>query len=204
MDARVRLHEVGQMTVEMTRLRADAQENRDRILAAAGELFAERGLDVGMRDIARRAGVGPATLYRRFPTRQALIDEAYAIEVAACRGIVEDACADQDAWHGFSVAVRRLVVLNVRNRGFVDALVSTATPSDVAEHRRELLGLLAGVARQAQREGALRADFDPADLLLILSAGRGLLAPRQEREAAARRFAELAIDGLRARPVVGE
>ena len=50
------------MSTEMTRLRVDARENRDRILAAAGELFAERGLDVGMRDIARRAGVGPATL----------------------------------------------------------------------------------------------------------------------------------------------
>lgn len=188
------------MTIEMTRLRADARENRDRILAAARELFAERGLDVGMRDIARRAGVGPATLYRRFATRQSLIDEAIGVEFVACRRIVEDACADPDAWSGFSGAVRRLIALNVRNRGFVDALVAMAPPPGLAAHRRELLQLLADLARRAQDDGALRPDFVPADLILVLSAGRGLIAPRQELEAAAGRFAELAIDGLRVRP----
>ena len=83
-DAPVRLDEVrthGRAHLTQM-LRADAQENRDRILAAARALFAERGLDVGMREIARRAGVGPATLYRRFPTKQALIDEAFAVELA--------------------------------------------------------------------------------------------------------------------------
>ncbi|WP_348786479.1 helix-turn-helix domain-containing protein [Leifsonia sp. NPDC080035] len=187
------------MTLESTRLRADAQENRDRILAAASELFAERGLDVGMRDIARRAGVGPATLYRRFPTRQDLIDEAFAVETAACRRIVEDGCADPDPWRGFSEALRRLIVLNVRNRGFVDALVSTTPSAATAAHRRELLGMLDGVARRAREQGTLRADYAPTDLILILSAGRGLSASRRDLlPAAARRFADLAIDGLRA------
>jgi AcrR family transcriptional regulator len=188
------------MTAEMTRLRVDARENRDRILAAASELFAERGLDVGMRDVARRAGVGPATLYRRFPTRQALIDEALAAEFDACRRIVEDACAEQDAWRGFSVALRRLVVLNTRNRGLVDALVSTVPPSALAEHRRDLLQQLAGVARRAQEDGDLRPDFVPSDLLLVLSAARGVSAPAPQREHAATRFAELALDALRAHP----
>ncbi|MGN6425721.1 MAG: TetR/AcrR family transcriptional regulator [Leifsonia sp.] len=187
------------MSTEMTRLRVDARENRDRILAAAAELFAERGLDVGMRDIARRAGVGPATLYRRFPTRQALIDEAFSVELAACRGIVEDACADPDAWRGFSTAVRRLLVANVRNRGFVDALVSRTPSSRIARHRDELLGMLDGVARRARADGALRADYRIADLVLVLSAGRGLNASRRDLlPSAADRFADLAIEGLRA------
>ena len=64
------------MAQEVTHnLRADAQENRDRILDAARALFSERGLDVSMREVARCAEVGPATLYRRFPTKQALIDD---------------------------------------------------------------------------------------------------------------------------------
>jgi AcrR family transcriptional regulator len=198
-DALVRFQEVGRMTAEMPRLRADARENRDRILAAAADLFAERGLDVGMRDIARRAGVGAATLYRRFPTRQDLIDAAFAVEHAACRGIVEDACAQEDPWRGFTDAVRGLVALNVRNRGFVDALM-TRTPSDVfARHRRELLPMLDGLARRAQASGGLRPDFEIGDLVIVLAAGRGLARGRRELlPHAARRFADLAIDGFRA------
>lgn len=67
-------------------LRADAQDNRDRVLEAARALFAERGIDVTMRQIARRADVGPATLYRRFPTKQILVDEAFEYELRSCRG----------------------------------------------------------------------------------------------------------------------
>lgn len=189
------------MAPQMTRLRADAQENRDRILAAAAELFAERGLQVGMREVARRAGVGPATLYRRFPTRQALVDEAFSAEVDACRRIVEDGCAQADPWTGLTEALRGLLVLNVRNRGFVDALLSTMPSGALAQHRRELLGLLDGLAARARDAGRLRSDFAVDDLVLILSAGRGLGAARRELlPAAAHRFADLAIDALRADP----
>lgn len=187
------------MTSELTRLRVDAQENRERILAAAGRLFAERGLEVGMREIARRAGVGPATLYRRFPTRQALIDEAFSVELRACRQVVEDGCAEADPWAGFSDTLRRLIALNVANRGFVDALVSTVPSSVFAEHRHELLRLLDGLARRAQEAGMLRDDFVIGDLVLVLSAGRGLSAARRDLlPAAAGRFADLAIDAFRA------
>jgi AcrR family transcriptional regulator len=76
------------------KLRADAQNNRDRIRAAARQLFSDYGTDVGMREIARQAGVGPATLYRRFPTRQTLIDDVLTDELAACREIVEHGLKD--------------------------------------------------------------------------------------------------------------
>jgi AcrR family transcriptional regulator len=189
------------MSAEMLPLRSDAQENRDRIVESARELFAQRGLDVGMREIARRAGVGPATLYRRFPTRQALVDTAFSAELAACRRIVEEAVQDADPWRGFCSAVRRLIVSNVRNRGFVDALITGEPSSAVLRHRQELLGLLQGVARRAQAAGALRRDFVISDLLLILSAGRGLHAERSDLlPAAARRYAVLAIDGFTAVP----
>jgi AcrR family transcriptional regulator len=183
-------------------LRADAQDNRDRIIAAARTLFSERGLDVGMREIARRAAVGPATLYRRFATRQALIDEAFDAELRSCRQIVEDGCAHPDAWRGFISVVERLTALNVRNRGFVDAFMSTdPAAAAFSEHRRELLVMLDRLAKRAQQQGGLRADFVIEDLVLVLHAGRGLASILPvTRDAAARRFAALALDAFRARP----
>ncbi|HWD79964.1 MAG TPA: helix-turn-helix domain-containing protein, partial [Kribbella sp.] len=176
-------------------LRADAQDNRDRIVAAARTLFSERGLDVGMREIARRAAVGPATLYRRFPTKQTLIDEAFAAELRSCRKIVEDGCGDPDAWRGFTSVVQRLTALNVRNRGFVDAFMSVdPAAAEFADHRRELLGMLDRLAKRAQVQGGLRADFVIDDLVLVLHAGRGLASVLPAtRDAAARRFARLAV-----------
>jgi len=180
-------------------LRADAQDNRDRILTAARTLFSERGLDIGMREVARRAEVGPATLYRRFPTKQALIDEAFEVEMRTCRSVVEEGCADPDPWHGFTGVIERLTALNVRNRGFVDAFLSaSAGVAGFAQHRRELLAMLSGLAARAKAQGRLRADFVIDDLVLMLLAGRGLASVSlRRRDAVARRFAGLAIDAFR-------
>ena len=179
-------------------LRSDAKDNRDRIVAAARGLFSEHGLGVGMREVARRAEVGPATLYRRFPTKQTLIEEAFSVELNSCRKIVEDGCADSDAWRGFSDVVRGLTSLNVRNRGLVDAFMSADPDVRVfSQHRQELLEMLARLALAAQLQGALRRDFRVDDLVLILLAGRGLTStPSATEEEAAQRFAELALDAF--------
>jgi len=201
-DATVHLQEVIAIAEHLPhRLRADAQDNRDRVLDAARTLFSERGLDVPMRVIARRAEVGPATLYRRFPTKQTLIDEAFADELDSCRLIVEEGCADPDPWRGFCSVIERLSVLNARNQGFVNAFMSANPEAALfAEHREALLRLLAGLADRAKRSGELRHDFVIDDLVLILLAGRGLAStPIARREAAACRFADLAIDAFRAR-----
>ncbi|HEY0216300.1 MAG TPA: helix-turn-helix domain-containing protein [Cellulomonas sp.] len=187
---------------QMTRatLRSDARENRDRVLESARELFAERGLDVTMREIARRAEVGPATLYRRFPTKQALVDEAFGHELRACRAIVQEGAADPDPWRGFCSVVRRVGELNARNHGFVDAFLS-AHPgaTDFTAHRAELLGMLADLCRRAQQAGAMRPDVVLDDLVLVIMAGRGLTATSDRvRLAAARRFSALAVEGFRA------
>jgi AcrR family transcriptional regulator len=186
-------------------LRADAQDNRARILGAARALFAEQGIGVTMRAVARRAGVGPATLYRRFPTKQMLLDDVFADELRSCRGIVDDGCADPDPWRGFCSVIERISVLNSGNQGFVDAFMSANPDIDMfAAHRAELLGMLAELARRAQESGGLRRDFVIDDLVLVLLAGRGLSSmPRSGREAAARRFAALAIDAFRESDVNG-
>ncbi|WP_223627777.1 TetR/AcrR family transcriptional regulator [Microbacterium sp. EST19A] len=181
-------------------LRSDAMENRDRVLAAARELFATDGLAVTMREIARHAGVGPATLYRRFPTKADLVRAAFVDELDACKSIVVDALADTDPWRGFRGIIERVLELNARNQGFTDAFVS-AYPGDVdfRAHREAAVRGIVTVARRAIEAGALRADFVLDDFLIVLLAARGLSSTTEaERAGTARRYAALVIDGLRA------
>ena len=181
------------------KLRADAQGNRDRILEAARALFSERGLEASMREVARNAEVGPATLYRRFPTKQALIDGVFADELRACRQIVLDGCADPDPWRGLAGVIEQLTVLNVQNKGFIDAFMWANPDAPLfAQHRASLLREVQTLAGRAKRAGRLRQDFVLDDFVLILQAGRGLSATRPaDRARAARRFAALAVDSLR-------
>ncbi len=206
MDAPVHLTQVRSTAAQMTQmLRSDARDNRDRVLAVARELFAERGLEVTMREIARRAEVGPATLYRRFPSKTDLVGAVFADEVRLCTTIVDEGCADTDPWRGFCSVIEQVCVLNGRNQGFVDAFTSAQfdtaqfDASDYAAHRRAALASLTSLARRAQAAGRLRADFTIDDLILVLLAGRALASiPQHRREAAARRYAALAIDAFRA------
>jgi len=200
-DAGVHFGKVRGMTATVPQvLRSDAQENRDRILESAREVLAESGLEVTMRQIARRAGVGPATLYRRFPTKQDLVLEAFRQELHACRTIVREGVADPDPWRGFCAVIERITVLNARNQGFTEAFLSEYPAAvDFQAHRTEMMQGLSTIARLAKDSGALRQDFVLDDFVLILLAGRGLTrAPLATRDTAARRFAALAIDGLRA------
>ncbi|MFJ4185456.1 TetR/AcrR family transcriptional regulator [Kitasatospora sp. NPDC089509] len=180
-------------------LRIDARENRDRVLAAARELFAESGLEVTMRQIARRADVGPATLYRRFPTKRDLVLKAFENELAECGSIVHDGAADPDPWRGFCDVIERILLLNARNQGFTDAFMS-AHPDvvDFEAHRQELGRVVSTVIDRAQAAGRLRPDFGFDDFAVLLLAGRGLTAaPAATRDAAVRRFTAFMIDGLR-------
>jgi AcrR family transcriptional regulator len=179
-------------------LRADAEDNKERLLDAARRLFAEHGLTVTMRDVARAAGVGPATLYRRFPTKQDLIDEAFADELHACRSIVSEGCAEPDPWRGLCDVLVRVGELNARNQGFTDAVLSSR-PESLGSHRADMLRELAALCGRAQRAGSLRAGVGIDDLVLVLMAGRGLSGATADiRVARARRFAALAIEAFRA------
>ena len=181
-------------------LRSDAQDNRDRVLEAARELFAESGLGVTMRQVARRAGVGPATLYRRFPTKQDLVLEAFTDEFRTCTSIVREAAADPDPWRGFCGVIERVAVLNARNQGFVDAFLSAYPGAvDLPAHRAEMTRVIAAICRRAKVAGKLRADFTLNDITLVLMAGRGLATlPAADRVRAARRLAAVTLAGLAA------
>ncbi|PZF10431.1 TetR/AcrR family transcriptional regulator [Curtobacterium sp. MCLR17_034] len=184
------------------KLRADAQDNRDRIRAAARQLFADHGTDVGMREIARRAGVGPATLYRRFPTRQGLVDDVFADELAACRTIVEHGQEDPDPWQGLRFVITELIVRNAGNHAFVDAIATTSEGTGaVTEHRRQLVAMLHDLTQHAKSRRRLRADFTTDDVILALVAARGLsVMDGSRRGIAARRLAALILDALQPEP----
>ncbi|KOG85933.1 TetR family transcriptional regulator [Streptomyces varsoviensis] len=183
-------------------LRSDAQDNRARILAAARALFAADGLRVSMREVARHAGVGPATLYRRFPTKQALVDAAFANERRACHAIVDEgrAEAETDPWRGLCLVIEKVCEVNALNHGFTEAFLFAHPDSpEFIASRTYTVNAIAGLARRAKEAGRLRADFVLDDLLIMLMANQGIRAASPaDRVAASRRFAALIIQAIQA------
>ncbi|MEU2561879.1 helix-turn-helix domain-containing protein [Streptomyces longispororuber] len=182
--------------------RSDARDNRARILDAARAVFGEEGLSAPMREVARHAGLGPATLYRHFPTKQALIAEAFAEQRWACHAAVRDALADPDPWRGFRGLVEQICELHAHSRGFADVFM-TAFPEamDFAADRERTLFAVGELTRRAQAVGRLRPGFVVDDLVLMLLAHRGLHeAPPADRVTASRRFAAYVIEAFRAVP----
>nr|SBO95309.1 Transcriptional regulator, TetR family [Nonomuraea gerenzanensis] len=181
-------------------LRADARHNRTRILDAAREAFATRGLDVPMAAIARRAGVGVATLYRRFPSRESLITEVFEDELTACASVVDEALADPDPWRGFCAAIEKVCAMQVADRGFTEAFL-TAFPGAVDYERTRARAErgFAEVVRRAKAAGRLRADFEPADLMLLLKANCGVATGTDEEAAmGSRRLVAYLLQAFRA------
>ena len=182
-------------------LRADALDNRERVLDAARALLSADGLDVPMREIARRAGVGPATLYRHFPTKQVLVTEAFADQLRACRAIVDEGCADPDPWRGLCQVIERICELHARDRGFTEAFMATFPGAPDVAGREYTVKAVAGLAQRAKDAGHLRSDFVLDDLILILMANKGIHAASTATQVmASRRFAGLAIQALEACP----
>jgi AcrR family transcriptional regulator len=157
-------------------LRRDAEANRLRILAAAEEVLAARGLDVGVDEIAQAAGVGVGTLYRRFPTKEELVA---AILQARAAELVEAATAaaagEPDPGAALRAGLRACALRIVRHRAFLTAVLGPLRSSPrVRAARRTLLDGLAPLLARAQEAGAVRADVVVEDLPVLLSAvGRG-------------------------------
>jgi AcrR family transcriptional regulator len=181
-------------------LRADAERNRERILAAAREVFAERGLDAPLEGIAERAGVGQATLYRRFPRREDLIVACFAPKLAEYAQAAESGLAAPDAWSGFCGFIEHVCAMQAADQGVQDVLTTTfPTGRAVEEERAAAFTQVSELVRRAQAEGKLRADFGPEDLILLLMANAGVVqAMRNAAPDAWRRFVGLMIDGFRA------
>jgi AcrR family transcriptional regulator len=200
----VRLAKVRVVTDEVgTKLRSDARDNRARILAVARAAFATDGLDVPIREVARRAQVGVATVYRHFPTKEALFTEAFEEQMNLCSTIVEEGMADADPWRGLSRVVERLMEVHARDRGFSRAF-TTHLPkaAEYFTHDRDrTLRMLLDLLRRAKEAGELRTDIVLEDLILTLMANEGIRTGSPEaRVAASRRFAALMLQSFHTKP----
>ena len=182
------------------RLRADAERNRVALLAAAREVFSEQGLDASLDEIARRAGVGNATLYRRFPTRQDLIAAVFADRKATQVDLADKALQEPDPWTGFVGYVTAMCELQSTNRGLGELLVTISFDGDerLTQLRATSQRRAWEVIKRAQDAGALRADFTLTDLVLVLMANAGVIQ-RAPDPRAWRRQLSLVLDGLAAR-----
>lgn len=189
------------MVTEVRQLRSDAVDNRDRILAAARLAFTAEGFAVPVREIARRARVGTATVYRRFPTKRALCAAAFAEEMSLCATAVGEGLAARDPWQGLTLVVERLVTAyggDARVRALLERLARDA--EFTADRERTARGLLE-LIRRAKASGGLREDVVLADVVLAMQASRGVRAGSPAAQAAAtRRLAALIVDSFRARP----
>lgn len=188
------------MPDEPTRpLRVDAERNRGRIVEAAQAAFAERGLDVPLEDVAGRAGVGIATLYRRFPTRNDLIAACFERRLADYARAAEEALEAPDGWTGFCTYVERICEMQAADRGLKDVLTRTFPNARALEaNRARGYELLLRVIERAKADGRLRSDFVPEDHVLLLMGNAGVVQGAGDAAPDAwRRYVALMLDGLR-------
>jgi AcrR family transcriptional regulator len=182
--------------------RSDARDNRDRILDAAHAVFVTGGLDVPIREIARRAEVGPATVYRHFPTKVTLVAETFTEQAFAWRAAIGKGLAEPDPWHGFCLAVEKLCELQARDHGFTAAFKSAFPHAlDFAAMRASSLTSAAELMDRVKDTGRLRPGIVLDDLILMIMANNGIqVRTPAARVAASRRFAALMIHAFQASP----
>ncbi len=182
-------------------LRADAERNRQRLLAAAKELFAARGLDVTLDEIARHAGVGTGTAYRRFPNKDALIEALMADRINELGAIAQECLDDPDPWRGIAGYFERALTLQAADRGLKEVLFSSGRGRERVGHaRRALAPVVTKLVGRAVAAGVVRSDLSTSDVPLInfmlntvVDFGRGV-EPELYR-----RYLAIVLDGLRPR-----
>jgi AcrR family transcriptional regulator len=150
-------------------LRADAARNRALILDAARAAFADGGLDVGVEEIARRAGVGKGTLYRRFPTKEALVRAIFDDILVDYERLAAEAAEGSDSAAAFVRFLDGAARMQASNQGFYDVVAQRLGASALTdEQRRRFIDAAAAPLRRAQADGRLRADLVPEDIQIML------------------------------------
>lgn len=182
-------------------MRADARRNYERLLTVARTAFAEHGIGASLDDIARRAGVGNATLYRHFPTRQALLEAVHREQIEALCTQADELLAAPSPGEALTTWLRSVVAHGSTSRGLLAALTVTLQNegSDVSWCREAMFAAATALLDRAQRSHAVRPDTDVSQLLKLVNA----IAFVTEHEVDAGRQAEqllsLLMDGLRSR-----
>jgi AcrR family transcriptional regulator len=185
---------------EIPTRRRDARRNHELLVAAAREVFAERGIDASLEEIARRAGVGVGTLYRHFATREALVEAIFEERIGEILAIARASASEPDAWQALVGFLERTLELQAGDRLLKDALMRHPVETGrLASAREELRELFEEVLARAREDGRLRGDFTFADLVLLSWSFRPLLdATADVAPQAWRRHLHWLLDGLRA------
>jgi len=174
-------------------LRKDARRSRSALLAAARELFAESG-DAPMHEIARRAGIGRATLYRHFPDRSAVALAIFVDELAGLERVAAENTGHPDA---LLVLLRAVADVQARFKGLVDCLRASPAGTAGEEHlERRFVDLIEQPLRDAKHAGRVRADLTVEDVFLVIAMVGGAVERRDDGAAMADRAMTLAIEGL--------
>jgi AcrR family transcriptional regulator len=183
-------------------LRRDAERNRQRILDAARELFAEQGLGVTLNDIAHHAGVGVGTVYRRFPDKSQLIEELFEQRLEDLVALASAALDEPDAWHGLKTFLRRALELQAHDRGVKDLITASTDGLDrVAMIRARLLPIGLELVSRAREAGQIRTDVAAQDLPVIqLMLSTLIDASRDVSPDLWRRYLGIITRGLSAQP----
>lgn len=183
-------------------LRRDAALNREKILLAAREVFGRHGLRVTLDDVARHAGVGVGTVYRRFPDKETLVRALFEQDLGIRQASAERALAHPDPWEGFADFLMEMGADLAENRGLQEVIMLGSHSSEPIETMRGgMLPFLEALIQRAQESGDLRAEITPSDIPVIVQM---LSAASQftqgKRPDVWRRYFEIVLNGIRQRP----
>ncbi|WP_033280520.1 TetR/AcrR family transcriptional regulator [Streptomyces sp. NRRL F-525] len=183
-------------------LRRDAALNREKILRAAREVFGQHGLRVTLDDVARHAGVGVGTVYRRFPDKETLVRALFEQDLGIRQASAERALAHPDPWEGFVDFLMEMGADLAENRGLQEVIMLGSHSSEPMETMRGgMLPFLEALIQRAQESGDLRAEITPSDVPVIVQM---LSAASQftqgKRPEVWRRYFEIILNGIRQRP----
>jgi AcrR family transcriptional regulator len=183
-----------------TRLRKDAELNRQRIVVAAREVFRGRGLGATLNDVARHAGVGVGTVYRRFADKEQLIDALFDDMIATVETATREALLEPDAWVGLTQALEKVCEQHALDRGLRELMLGTGRgPQRQAQMRERFAPLVGQLVARAKAQGRLRSDILPPDLPLI-QLMLGAVTEHFAEPELWRRYLALILDGMRDRP----
>jgi AcrR family transcriptional regulator len=195
----VRADETSQDATGERPLRRDAERNRQRILAAAADVFTERGLDATLDEVARAAGVGVGTVYRRFPDKESLVSELFRDRIDALVTVAEESCAVPDPWQGLVTYLEFAAAAMAGDLGLRQLMMfGTYDRDQVCYARDRMRPVLTRLVERAQASGDLRQDFRATDVKMIAF----MLASLAEYAASVtpevwRRYLAMLVDGLR-------
>jgi AcrR family transcriptional regulator len=187
------------MSTEAAPKRADALRNRERVIAAAAAVFAERGIEASVPEVAARAGVGKATVYRSFPTKEHLIAAIVIDRMEAFEARARELLAEPDAWTALRELMSEKAVEHCADRTLAAALQAGALPDLLAAARRRMWGAVEELMDRAKAQGKMRENASSADLRVLWGgAARMLTADDVDDPSEWRRYAGLVLDALRA------